>query len=74
MIHGFHQKIIRHTETKKNNTLSRDKAMNKIRFRYGKAIGTIKHETENRVNRLKALVEIIDNMDDQMLNYKKEHN
>lgn len=48
--------------------------MNKIRFRYGKAIGTIKHETENRVNRLKALVEIIDNMDDQMVNYKKEHN
>lgn len=26
------------------------------------------------VNRLKALVEIIDNMDDQMVNYKKEHN
>lgn len=48
--------------------------MNKIRFRYGKAIGTIKHEAENRVNRLKALAEIIDNMDDQMVSYKKEHN
>lgn len=48
--------------------------MNKIRFRYGKAIGTIKHKNENRINRLKALVEIINNMHDQMENYKKEHN
>lgn len=48
--------------------------MNKIRFRYGKAIGTIKHETENRVNRLGSLVERMDNMHDQMVNYKKEHN
>ena len=48
---------------KTNNTWSRDKAINKTRFRHG---------ILNIVNKLKVTVETVDNMHDHMAFFKKK--